>query len=96
MLVGSVSVVYMGDANRVDSYSYHSEAGRADGVPGSEKRNPKREERKCEECHEVRKDVVDRAGDFSNQSLCSECIITLQEEKLARERAEVLSYTDES
>lgn len=96
MLVGFVSVVYMGDANRVDSYSYHSEAGRADGVPGGEERDVERPENKCEECHKWKEDVVERAGSFANQSLCSSCIQTLQEEKIEQERAEVLSYTDES
>lgn len=85
----------MGDANRVDSYSYHSEAGRADGVPGQKERDPERPERKCDECHEWSEDVIDRAGDFDNQSLCSGCVQTLQEEKIEQERRDILSSIDE-
>lgn len=85
----------MGDANRVDGYSYHSEGGRADGVPGGDERDVDRPENKCEECHEWSEDVVERAGNFDNQSLCSGCVSTLQEKKIAQQRAELFSSMDD-
>jgi len=76
---------------RIDKYSYHSESGRADGTPGARERDPERLEKTCGECGESSYDVVKRAGDFSNRVLCDDCVVTLQEEKAAEQRKQVLS-----
>lgn len=76
---------------RHDAYSYHSEAGRADGTPGGKERNPERDENKCSRCNELSENVVERAGEFDNQLLCSSCVQALQEEKVRQKQFEVLS-----
>ena len=76
---------------RIDKYSYHSEAGRADGTPGARERDPERSKKVCDECGDASYDTVKRAGDFSNRVLCDTCLTTLQEEKTAEQRQSVLS-----
>ena len=76
---------------RVGKYSFHSEAGRADGTPGARERDPERSKKVCDECNDASYDTVKRAGDFSNRVLCRRCVVTLQEEKAEQKRQSVLS-----
>ena len=76
---------------RVGKYSFHSEAGRADGTPGARERDPNRSKKQCGECGELSYLSVKRAGDFSNRVLCRECVQTLQEQKTAEQQKSVLS-----
>ena len=76
---------------RHDAYSYHSEAGRADGTPGGSDKSS-REERKslCPVCKEQKEGVVERSGDFAGEVMCYDCLSQKQEEKEEEEKRAVL------
>ena len=76
---------------RHDAYSYHSESGTADGTPGQEREGPVMSEEECDECGEVKRSVVSRAGSFDNRMLCTSCVNTLQEEELSQKHAKALN-----
>ena len=79
---------------RHDAYSYHSESGKADGTPGTERDGPITEKRECDECGERAKDVFDRSGSFANRKLCTSCVNDLQQEELDEKRAKALNNLD--
>ena len=81
----------MGDASRIDAYSYHSESGMASGTPGGESESVRDKNTSlCPECNERKAGVVERSGDFSGKKMCGDCLQKKQEEKEKEEARSVL------
>lgn len=81
----------MGDASRVGKYSFHSESGMASGTPGGREKSVREEQTsKCPECGEQKPGVVERSGDFSGKTMCSDCLTQKQEEREKEEAKSVL------
>ena len=76
---------------RHDAYSYHSEAGRADGTPGEKHDSiPEGNLDECPVCEEQKEGVVERSGDFVGEEMCYDCLSQKREEKEEEEKREVL------
>ena len=76
---------------RHDAYSYHSEAGRADGTPGKKHDSiPEGNLDECPVCEEEKPFVVERSGDFKGEEMCSDCLSQKRAEKEEDEASSVL------
>lgn len=83
---------------RHDAYSYHSEAGRASGIPGEDNRLIKDDDQKstCPVCKKRKEDVVERSGSWSGEKMCSDCLDKKQEQKEQEEAKSIIDKIREN